>query len=82
MRVRGAWKTGIPPHFLLSGAFPLFPFPQLWLKEEKVEMGSALSDLLWSDWPRLGSDRGKEGGNSPSQIESRQNGDLRGKLRH
>lgn len=42
-----------------------------------MEVGSVLSDLLERP-ARLG--RGG-GGNSPSQIESRQNGDLRGKLR-
>lgn len=81
--MRGDCKVGMPSPFLQSYSFPpLHPphpappspaldSPQLWLKEEKVEMGSALSDLLWNDWPRLGSGRGREGTRLPKSNQGR-----------
>lgn len=80
--MRGDWKGGTAPlHFLLSFAFLLLsPFPQFWLKEERWKWGQRFLTCSGAIGPgRVGQG---EGGNSPSQIESRQNGDLRGKLPH
>ena len=80
--MRGSGRLGHPPpQFLLSLAFLLLsPFPQLWLKEERWKWGQRFltcSGAIGPGWGRAG-----EGGNLPFQIESRQNGDLRGKLPH
>lgn len=63
-----------PPVFAVAG-LSASPLPTLLApalaERGKVEMGSALSDPLWSDWPRLGSGRGREGTRLPKSNQGR-----------